>query len=65
MPEPCGCRTFVFLHYHATDGSQQDGTPCPRDQAVPFWERILDEGLRQDEEEEARAVAEVMQARQE
>eukprot|EP00972_Heterocapsa_arctica_P032480 4784971-Heterocapsa_arctica.AAC.1 len=65
MPEPCGCRTFFLLHYHGIDGSQQEGTRCPPDQAVPFWERILDQGLRQDEEEEARAVAEVLQARQE
>eukprot|EP00972_Heterocapsa_arctica_P047156 6956748-Heterocapsa_arctica.AAC.1 len=65
MPDPCRCKAFVFLHYHATGANKQDGTPCPPDQAIPFWERILDEDIREDEEEEARAVAEVTQERKE
>eukprot|EP00972_Heterocapsa_arctica_P104181 15353998-Heterocapsa_arctica.AAC.1 len=55
MPDPCRCKAFVLFHYHDKGGNLQDGTPCPPDQAVPFWERILDEDLRKDEEEEARA----------
>eukprot|EP00972_Heterocapsa_arctica_P089790 13244015-Heterocapsa_arctica.AAC.1 len=65
MPDPCGCRAFIFLHYHDTDGSQKDGIPCPPEQAIPYWERILDEGLRKDEKDEARAVEEVLRAKQE
>eukprot|EP00972_Heterocapsa_arctica_P083276 12270443-Heterocapsa_arctica.AAC.1 len=65
MPDPCGCGAFVYAHFHGTGGSQKEREDCPPEQAMPFWERVMEENLRKEAEEEASMVEEVLRARQE
>eukprot|EP00972_Heterocapsa_arctica_P011975 1755449-Heterocapsa_arctica.AAC.1 len=58
-------RAFVHAHFHAKTGRHQEGERCPPDQAIPFWERILEGSKQSNAEEDAKAAAEEAQARDE
>eukprot|EP00972_Heterocapsa_arctica_P107921 15894975-Heterocapsa_arctica.AAC.1 len=62
---PCNCKAFVHAHYHEKAGRHQEGERCLPDQAIPFWERILEEGSQNYAEEDAKAAAEESKAREE
>jgi hypothetical protein len=53
IENPCWCRSFMYAHFHMHTGKHLEGAKVPAEEAIPFWERVLQATRKRAEQEEA------------